>query len=154
MESPLGVKYDLVLALRSHIFEHLREAFYRYAFWVPAIGKICLLSPCNRLVQKKNEKMLFCCISFELSCCYYSLRRWGGVPLAWYKSRGTGRCFSSPIVLPESGSSPPQPTGRDTNTRSLWRPRPPMVANHWQPKPLTLPILLVGPESLPISHKQ
>ena len=25
---------------------------------------------------------------------------------------------------------PPQPTGRGTNTRSLWRPRPPMVANH------------------------
>ena len=52
------------------------------------------------------------------------------------------------------GVPPPQPTGRGTNTRSLWRPRPPMVANHWQPKPLTLPILLVGPESLPISRKQ
>ena len=33
-------------------------------------------------------------------------------------------------VLPGSGSSPPA-TGRGTNTRCLWRPRPPMVANHW-----------------------
>ena len=32
---------------------------------------------------------------------------WGGAPLAWYESRGTGRCFSSPIVLPEPESDPP-----------------------------------------------
>ena len=32
----------------------------------------------------------------------------GGAPLAWYESRGTGRCFLSHIVLPESGSPPPQ----------------------------------------------
>ena len=58
----------------------------------------------------------------------------GGAPLVWYESRGTGRCFSSSIVLRESGSPPPQPTGRGAMTRSLWRPRPPMVA-----KPLTTP---------------
>ena len=31
----------------------------------------------------------------------------GEAPLAWYESRGTGRCFSSPIALPESGIPPP-----------------------------------------------
>ena len=29
------------------------------------------------------------------------------------------------------GVPPPQPTGRGSNTRSLERPRPPMVENHW-----------------------
>ena len=31
MESTLGVKYDLILALRSQIFESLRATFYRNA---------------------------------------------------------------------------------------------------------------------------
>ena len=31
MESTLGVKYDLILALRSQIFESLGETFRRYA---------------------------------------------------------------------------------------------------------------------------
>ena len=30
----------------------------------------------------------------------------GGAPLAWYESRGTGRCFSFPIVLPVPEGSP------------------------------------------------
>ena len=30
MESTLGVKYDLILALRIHIFENLLETFYRH----------------------------------------------------------------------------------------------------------------------------
>ena len=38
MESALGVKYVLILALRSQIFEYLRETFYRhvleYLQWV------------------------------------------------------------------------------------------------------------------------
>ena len=74
--------------------------------------------------------ILLCCISFELPCCCFSLRRWGG---------------GSTIVIPEPRHRslllvsyrtarirefPPQPTGRGTNTRCLWRPRPPMVANH------------------------
>ena len=31
MESALGLKYDLILVLRSQIFESLRETFYRHA---------------------------------------------------------------------------------------------------------------------------
>ena len=31
MESTFGVNYDLVLALRSQIFEYWRETFYRHA---------------------------------------------------------------------------------------------------------------------------
>ena len=38
-------KYDLILALRSQIFESLRETFYRYALEY---------STCNWLVQKKR----------------------------------------------------------------------------------------------------
>ena len=40
----------------------------------------------------------------------YPLRRWGGALLAWYENRGTGRCFSFPIMMPVPKSSPlPKP---------------------------------------------
>ena len=32
----------------------------------------------SRLLRHLNHDGTFCCISFELSCCCYSLRRWGG----------------------------------------------------------------------------
>ena len=49
MESAFDVKYDLMLALRSQIFEYLRETFCRHALgytW-------------NRLVQEKTKKKWF-----------------------------------------------------------------------------------------------
>ena len=66
-----------------------------------------------------RSNILLCCISFELSCCYYSLRRWGGgstgvirEPRHWpllLVSCRTARIREFP---------PPQPTGRGTNTHT------------------------------------
>ena len=74
--------------------------------------------------------VLFCCISFELSCCFCSLRRWGG-GFHWRDTRAAAPAAASRLLsYYQNPATPPQPTGRGTNTRSLWRPRPPMVANH------------------------
>ena len=107
----------------------------------------------NTLTQRVNLRIVFfillsgtavpvqlfidCCISFESS--YYSLRRWGG-GLHWRDTTALAPAAASRRVSyrQNPGVPLPQPTGRGTNTRSLWRPRPPMVANRWQPKPLTL----------------
>ena len=43
----------------------------------------------------------------------------GGAQLALHESPGTGHCFSSPIVLPESGSSPPADWLELEHTQSL-----------------------------------
>ena len=40
MESTLGVKYDVILTLRSQIFEYLRGTVLRIWLRVPAIGYI------------------------------------------------------------------------------------------------------------------
>ena len=50
MESTLGVKYGLILALRSQIFEYLRIFFCRHALEVPEIGSFR---------GKKIEKKVF-----------------------------------------------------------------------------------------------
>ena len=82
----------------------------------------------TKLTFRRN--ILLCCVSFELSCCCYSLRRWG---------RGSIGVIQEPrhrlllLVYDRTARRrelPPQPTCRGTNTRSLWRPRPLMVANH------------------------
>ena len=48
--STLGVKYDLILALRSQIFEYLRETFYGHALEY-------LQSACSE--KKKGKKKRF-----------------------------------------------------------------------------------------------
>ena len=71
----------------------------------------------TKLTFRRN--ILLCCMSFELSCCYYSLRRWGG--------GSTGVIQESrhrPLLLVSYRTArirelPPPPTGRGTNTRSL-----------------------------------
>ena len=62
--------------------------------------------------------LAFHCVSFGMSCYYYSLRRWGEAPLTWYEIRGTGRCVSFPIMMPMPESYPPHQTGRGSNTVS------------------------------------
>ena len=47
MGSTLDVKHYLILAIRSQIFEYLRETFYRHAFGVAKTGSF----------RKKYEKM-------------------------------------------------------------------------------------------------
>ena len=50
MGATLGVKYDVILVLRSQIFEYLRETFYRHA--------LEYLEPA-RSEKKKKEKKIF-----------------------------------------------------------------------------------------------
>ena len=49
MGSTLGVKYDLILAIRSQIFQYLRETFYARA--------LEYLEPARS--EKKNEKNVY-----------------------------------------------------------------------------------------------
>ena len=55
-----------------------------------------------------------------------------GGGLHWRDTRAAAPAASSRLLsyCQNPGTPPPQPTGRGTNTRSLWRPRLPMVANH------------------------
>ena len=48
----------------------------------------------------------------------------------WRDTRAAAPASASRLLsyCQNPGAPPPQPTGRGTNTRSLWRPRPPMVA--------------------------
>ena len=82
----------------------------------------------TKLAFRRN--ILLCCISFELSCYYYSLRSWGG--FHWRDTRVAAPTAASRLLsyCQNLGAPPPQLTGRGTKTRSLWRPRPPMVANY------------------------
>ena len=58
-----------------------------------------------------------------------------GGRLHWRDTRAAAPAAASRLLsyCQNPGVSPLQPTGRGTNTRSLWRPRPPMVANHRRP---------------------
>ena len=62
-------------------------------------------------VKKTRTEYFFClemlCFVVYPSNCHIICDVGGGAPLAWYESRGTGRCFSFPIVLPVPESSPP-----------------------------------------------
>ena len=51
----------------------------RTRYLVPGIyyDTATLLKQCSCVVPGRCTSR-FCCMSFELSCCYYSLRRWGG----------------------------------------------------------------------------
>ena len=68
----------------------------------------------------------------------------------WRRARAAAPAAASRLLsyCQNPGAPPPQPTGRGTNTRSLATETPNGS------KPLTLIILLVSPESLPISRKQ
>ena len=47
--------------------------------WSPLSNHVKSISTVkSRQLRCLHAKQSFCCMSFELSCCYYSLRRWGG----------------------------------------------------------------------------
>ena len=58
-----------------------------------------------------------------------------GGELHWRGTRDAAPAVASRLLsyYQNPGVPPHNPTGRGTNTRSLWRPRPPMVANHRRP---------------------
>ena len=58
---------------------------------------------------------IFCCVSFELSCYYYSLRRWGR-GLHWRDARAAALAAASRLLSyrQNPGVPPPQPTGQTT----------------------------------------
>ena len=56
MGSTLGVKYDLILALRRQAFQYLRETFYRHAF---EYLQTCLGAPAVGSSRKKMKRYVF-----------------------------------------------------------------------------------------------
>ena len=72
MGSTLGDKYDLILALRSQIFEYLHECFYRHALRVPAIGLF-------RKKKKRKKKTVFLRKRLTIIDLLKACGRWGHV---------------------------------------------------------------------------
>ena len=79
-----------------------------------------------------NYHVRLCCISFESSCSCYSLRRRGGGSTGVVREPRHRPLFLVPYRTASTREfSPPSQLAGALNTRSLGRPRPPMVGNHW-----------------------
>ena len=80
----------------------------------------------TKLTFRRN--ILLCCISFEWSCCHYSLRRWGG--FHWRDTRAAAPAAASSLLsyCQNPGASPPSRlAGALAHTASS--DRDPMVVN-------------------------
>ena len=82
-------------------------------------GAPIILAALQRDRTCSKPHFVFCCMSFELSCCYYSLRRWGGGSTGVIQEPRHRPLLLVSYRTARIREFPPPPTGRGTNTRSL-----------------------------------